>query len=309
MLAVVWSAALGEKKSELVDAVSKLKVDRETLERLRKLGETVVSGKMILDAEAAVRAGENAVARIEDTLRAWRLPKKEIEGLVAEAERLGSGQARRELTAGKTWARVEIRAPFAGVILERNTNVRDVVDTAADLFRLADLSKLTVWAQVYEDDLPTFLALKRPHPWDVRLPARPDFKPAGRLEHIGDIIDPLQHTALARGTVDNADGSLRVGQFVTVTVAVEPRGGEVEIPTAALVEDGTQSVVFVRPDPADSRFVRRTVEVSRRQHDVVYLTPPSALGGVRPGEQVVVGGAIQLNQVLTDAGPTAAAKK
>lgn len=313
LLAVVWSQTLGEKKSELVDAVSRLRVDRDTLARLKGLTDGIVPRKQVTEAEAAVRASENAVAKAQDTLRAWRLPEAEIQAIVTEAQRLGSGQARRDLTAGKTWARVEVRAPFAGAVLEKNTNVGDVVDTAADLFRVADLSRLTVWAQVYEDDLPALQELKKSGqsiPWEVRLPSRPHFRSVGRLDQIGEIIDPVQHTALVSGTVDNPAQELKVGQFVTVTVAVPPKSGEVEIPTAALIEDGKASVVFVQPDPSVTRFVRRTVTVSRRYHDVVYLSGEGLAGEtVVPGDPVVVGGALQLNQALTDAPGAATAAR
>lgn len=309
LLAVVWSKDLGEKKSELVDAVSRLKADRDNLTRLTSLTEGIVEKKRIVEAEAAVRADENAVARVIDTLRAWRLPEPEIQAIQAEAERLGGGAARRELTAGKTWARVEIRAPFAGVVMDRNTNIRDVVDTAADLFRVADLSKLTVWVPVYDDDLPAFQKLPKPVEWEVRLRSRPDYHFAGRLEQIGPIVDQYQHTALAYGTVDNPDGSLKVGQPVSVTVAMPPNKGEVEIPTSALIEDGKTSTVFVQPDPAVPVFVRRPVVVTRRLYDVVYLAPASALtGGLEPGERVVSAGALQLNQVFLDRPGAPAAK-
>src|SRR5581483_4834323 len=43
LLAVVWSKDLGEKKSELVDALSQLRLDRETLNRLKSLTEGVVA--------------------------------------------------------------------------------------------------------------------------------------------------------------------------------------------------------------------------------------------------------------------------
>jgi cobalt-zinc-cadmium efflux system membrane fusion protein len=308
LLAVVWSKDLGEKKSELVDAVSKLKVDREYLDRIKSLTEGILAKKQIADAEAAVRADENAISRAVDTLRSWRLPEKEIEAIKAEAERLTSGEARRELTAGKTWARVEIRAPFAGILIEKNTNVRNVVDTNTALFQVADLTRLMLLAQVFEEDLPALQKLPRPIPWEIRLPSQPGFRAAGTLDRFNPIIDTTQHTALAIGTVENPNLELKIGQGVTATVAVPPNPGEVEVPTSALIEDGKSSVVFVQPDPKVPQYVRRPVVVTRRQYDVVYVAAGSALGGVRPGEQVVVGGALQLNQVLTDA-PTATAAK
>ena len=44
-----------------------------------------------------------------------------------------------------------------------------------------------------------------------------------------------------------------------------------EIPTAALVEDGQESVVFVQPDPARPVYTLRRVAVARRYHDKVYV--------------------------------------
>jgi cobalt-zinc-cadmium efflux system membrane fusion protein len=307
LLAVVWSKDLGEKKSELVQAVSDLRLARDQLQRFQSLTEGIIAVKDVRAAEAAVRSAENAVGKAEATLRAWRMPDDQITKLVAEAEKHGTPEARRELTSGKTWARVEVRAAFTGTILEKNTNVGDVVDTTADLFRIADLSRLTVWVQVYEDDLPALQALPRPIRWEIRVPARRDFKAVGTLEQIGDIIDSTTHTAMVTGAVDNAGGELKAGQFVTVTIAAPPRSGEVELPTAALIEDGKTSVVFVQPDPSTSRYVRRSVTVTRRFHDVVFVR--AAPDGVRPGDRVVTGGALQLNQVLADAPASAVAHK
>src|SRR5206468_1261588 len=103
------------------------------------------------------------------------------------------------------WARVEVRAPIDGVILEKNVNFGDVVDTTADLFKVADRSRLAVWVHVFEDDLPRLQdpRLPKPLPWTVRVPSVPGSAYAGHLERIGDLIDPAQHTALAAGHVEN----------------------------------------------------------------------------------------------------------
>jgi cobalt-zinc-cadmium efflux system membrane fusion protein len=300
LLAVVWSKDLGEKKNELVQAVSDLRLARDQLTRYQSLSEGIIAQKDVRVAEANVRTAENSVAKAEATLRAWRLPDAEIAALTREAEKLGTPEARRELTAGKTWARVEVRAPFAGVLLEKNTNIGHVVDTNAILFQVADLSRLVVAAQAYEDDLSILQGLPQPIRWVIRLPARPDYQWNGTLEQIGDIVDPTTHTVIITGTVDNPRGDLKSGQFVNATLQVAPADGAIEIPTAALVEDGRSSVVFVQPDSKVNRFVRHQVRVSRRLHDVTYLQP----GSVRDGDRVVIGGALQLNQVLGEAPAT-----
>jgi membrane fusion protein, heavy metal efflux system len=307
LLAVVWSKDLGEKKSELVQAVSDLKLARDQLSRYLSLTEGIIAQKEVTAARGAVQKAENDVTKAEATLRAWRLPEAEIKALISEAETRGTAEARRELTAGKTWARVEVRAPFAGTVLEKNVNIGSVVDTSATLFLLADTSRLTVTTQVYEEDLPALQALSLPIPWNVRLLARPDFRAAGTLEQIGEIIDTTQHAALVTGTVENPRGELKIGQTVTAAVSIPPRPDEYEIPTIALVEDGKASVVLVQPDRTKPIYVRRPVTVVRRHYDVSYVrTEP---GGVRPGDLLVVGGALQLNQALTDAPPSAVAHR
>lgn len=198
-----------------------------------------------------------------------------------------------------------MRSPLDGVILEKNVNFGDVVDTTADLYKVADRSQLSVWVHIFEEDLARLQdpKLPKPLPWKVSIPSSPGTTYPGHLERVGDIIDPNQHTALAVGHVDNPDGLLKAGQSVSVTVELPPAADEVEVPAAALVEDGRSSVVFVQPDKDKLRFTHRQVKVLRRFHDVVYLSAKPEDGkteAVLPGERVVVGGAVFLNDALAD---------
>lgn len=296
LLAVVWSKDLGEKKSELVDALSKLKLDQDNLARYRSLTAGIVAAKQIREAEAAVRSSEIAVAKAEATLRAWRLGDEEIQVIIANAEKLSDPEARREWAKDPTWAKVEVRASLDGVILEKNVVVGDIVDTTADLFKIGDMSQLAVWAHVYEEDLAALQALPRPIRWTVALSSQPGVTFPGTLGRIGSVIDPAQHTALVSGRVENPDGALRAGQFVTVTVEVPAAEGELGLPAAAVVEDGRESILFVQPDPTDYRFVRHSVRVTRRFRDVVYIRV--ADGGPLPGNRVVTSGALLLRDAM-----------
>jgi membrane fusion protein, heavy metal efflux system len=303
LLAVVWSKDLGEKKSELVDAVSRLRLDRETLERLQETyRKGAIAERTVREAERTVEADVIALARAERTLRSWRLTEDEIQVIEAEADRLRQQGHRANAEQDRAWARVEVRAPFAGTVLESNVTAGDIVDTSTTLFQVADLSRLCVWAHAYEEDLPALNALPKPVRWTIRLKADPKAEPlAGTVEKVGDLIDPAQHTALVTGRVDNPDGRMRAGQFITATIEVPPDPAEVEVPTAALVEDGDASVVFVQPDPGKTAYELRRVAVARRYHDVVYVRggDPKA-APLRPGELVVTSGAVLLKAALED---------
>ena len=115
LLAVIWSRDLGEKKSELVDSLSQQWADEATLARLTAVAQNgVISDRTLRDAERKVAADRIATARVVRTLETWRMPKKEIEAVRAEARRLsqrgGQGRDREELA--QRWARLEVRAPW-----------------------------------------------------------------------------------------------------------------------------------------------------------------------------------------------------
>jgi cobalt-zinc-cadmium efflux system membrane fusion protein len=290
LLAVVWSSQLGEKKSELVDALSKLRRDEDVLKSLKASG--AVPPLTIRTAERDVETDVIAVRRAEDTLRVWQVSEDEVEAVKAEAAALASTAAAPRNSMN--WARVEIRAPQDGAILEKNINPGTVVDTAGDLFKVGDLSQLTVWVHVYEEDLPLLQSLPRPIKWTVSVPSRPGVVLTGTVDQIGPVIDPNQHTALVTGRVNNPGGSLQAGLFVTATVEMPPPADEVEIPSAAVVEDGRESVVLVQDTADPTVFHRKTVHVTRRFRDAVYArTEPD---GVRPGDRVVTNGALLLNE-------------
>ena len=239
---MIWSRDLGEKKSDLIDALSQLRVDEDSLARISKAAaEGSVPERVLRDAERKVEADRIAVSRAVRTLQSWRISKEEIDQVRAEAESAlarEDGQDREEMVA--QWAKLEVLAPLDGTVIERNVALGDLVDTNIDLFKVADLSRLRVVAHAYEEDLPSLDALKNDRrEWTVAVGSGPDAATrTGQFDQVGCIIDPNQHTALVMGWVDNRDGQLRVGQFVTVRLEVPPPKSEVVVPAAALCEEG-----------------------------------------------------------------------
>ncbi len=296
LMAVVWSKDLGEKKSELIEACSKMKTDEETLKRLKTLQEDGASSeRSIRDAQRAVDSDRIAVERAERTLRSWRLTEEEIKGVCQEASQNKNGN-RADLQ--QNWARVEVRSPQDGVILEKNFSVGDIVDTNFDLFKLGQIKQLKVWAHAYEEDLPLLESLPKPYQCEICLPAQPGVTCKGELQQIGAVIDPSQHTVLVMGMVNNDQGHLRIGQFVTVKVALPARADELLLPAEALVEDGKESVIFVKDATQPQHFDRRTVHVIRRTRENVVLR--NTADGLQAGQQIVTRGALLLQEALEE---------
>jgi cobalt-zinc-cadmium efflux system membrane fusion protein len=218
------------------------------------------------------------------------------------------------------WGRVTLRAPFDGVVVESNVHKDEmVVDNTVNLFQIADVNRLLVIASCPEDELPALEALHgRERRWTVRTAGATSATGLpGTIDEIGYLIDPNQHTAVIKGYVDNPGKRLRGGQYVTATVNIPPPDDVVEIPTDALVEDGLQSLVFVQPKAGARRFTMRRVLVTHRFEHTVYvrstpipkdeqLTDQEAEEGLlskeplRPGDRVLLAGAVELKAVVMD---------
>lgn len=299
LLAVVWSKDLGEKKSELAERITQLRLDEEKLKRLEELivkGST--SDQNVRSARRDVEGDLIAVSRAERTLRSWRLSETEIQAIRAEAEELRRRHGQWDKKLDDTWARVEVRAPIEGTILEKNVAVGDFANTEQDLFKIADLSRLDVLAQVYEEDIPDLeLLAPAERRWEIVLKADPKANPLlGSFEQIGNVIDPNQHTALVMGWVDNSRHRLRVGQFVTARVMLPASPHEVAIPVSAVIDSDDQSLVFVRSPNDRTRLACRRVYPVHRRDNLIYVTdivPPGKVKSglpystLRPGEQVM----------------------
>lgn len=300
LLAVIWSTNLGQKKSELVDAIAKLHSEEDLRDRLKKLYEEGAgSGRTYRDAEKAVQSLQVEVANAERTLRTWRVTESNIAEVKAEAERLI--QAEKQPEEQSDWARVEVRAPRSGVIVEKNIAMGDIVDTATDLFKIGDLSQLSVWAHVYEEDLPLLESLPRPIQWTVGIPSRSDMHFPGSLDRIGDVIDPAQHTALVVGKVNNSAGDLKIGQFVTVTIERPSGKDELEIPATSVVQNGADSVVFVQSSANSNEFLRRPVQVVRRFRNVVYIQANDQ--SIQAGDMLITTGTLMVQNAIEQLPP------
>jgi cobalt-zinc-cadmium efflux system membrane fusion protein len=316
LLAVFHSVDVGNKKNDLVDAIYQLKLDEEILKR-SEAGAAAVPEVFLLNARRNVQGDINAINRAVNTLETWGIPEADIQAVRDEAENVKKRQGKHDKEKEALWARVEIRAPDDGVIIERNVSLHEiVVDNTTNLFQIAKVDRLTVIANVPEDDLPTLEALpSEQRRWTVKTVGSPPLP--GFIDDIGYIIDPNQHTAIVRGHIDNPHEILRAGQFISATVELPPPVDVVEVPIEAVVEDGQQCIVFVQADPVKQYYTMRRVELTQRFDKSAFVRSKpfsqaeqptleeQQLGfllkePLRPGERILQTGAGELKAALLD---------
>jgi cobalt-zinc-cadmium efflux system membrane fusion protein len=321
LLAVFYSVDVGNKKNDLIDAIYQLKLDEEILKRAESKAESVPE-VFLLNARRNVQGDRNAIERAVSTLKTWGISDEDIQVVRDEAENVKKRDGKRDKSKDAQWARVEIKAPADGVIIERNLSMHEiVVDNTTNLFQIADVSRLFVTANVPEDDLPTLEGLsENQKTWTVQtVGSRPM---TGSIDDIGYIIDPNQHTAVVKGYINNVGGKLRAGQFVSAAVELPPPPDVVEIPIDAVADDGQQSVVFVQSDPHKQEYTMRRVELVQRFDTTAFvrskpftkdeeLTPADLEFGLlpkqplRPDERVLMSGVGELKAVVLEKESTA----
>jgi cobalt-zinc-cadmium efflux system membrane fusion protein len=292
-LAVVWSQSLGEKKGALVDALLTLWADQDTLTRHEKAWR---AGSLSLATyratEKQVRSDLNVVLTAERTLKMWKLTSTEIQQIKDEAKEIHEKKKTRSVDEETRWAEAKVKVPRIMaldrkdptwkpnfVIVEKNTNVNDMVDPAnpTPLFKIADLSRLQVWVHPPEEYLPILRKGLQERPgrlkWKLHFDTDGPNDPELYLPilQIAPSLEPNQHTPMVIGYLPNPDGKYLIGQFVTATIYVDPEPGTVEIPTAALNEVDGESLVFVQPNEKEHKYVLRRVSVVHRFKDVTFV--------------------------------------
>jgi cobalt-zinc-cadmium efflux system membrane fusion protein len=319
VLGVFYSVDVGSKKNDLIDAIVQLKLDQEILERAES-ARGAVPPVFILNARRNVEGDRNAINRAVKYLETWNVPPEDIQAARKEAEEISKNNGKRDPEKEKQWARVELRAPDDGIIIERNVSLHEmVVDNTVNLFQIARVDRLLVLANAPEDDLPTLHELKAQGcRWTVRTAGAPAKKGiTGPVDEIGYLIDANQHTAVVKGYIDNPEGLLRAGQYVTATIDLPPPKGVVEIPMRAVADDGKQCLVFVQKDPQKPHYTLRRVKVTHRFDKTAYvstaltkeesqLTPKEKEQGMLPleplqtGDRVLTSGILELKKELED---------
>jgi cobalt-zinc-cadmium efflux system membrane fusion protein len=327
LLGIFYSLDVGTKKNDLVDAIVQLKLDQKILEASQAAYDK--GALPYLDYMAARKAVENdfnAINKAENNLRVWNIPEEDIDAVRQEAQKIYDQGGQRSRSPEqiqeqlRKWARVELRSPIDGTIVERNIAVPElVVDNTINLFQIAKVDRLLVVANAPEDELPTLHGLStEQRRWTVHTVGAPPKGITGPIDDIGLLIDVNQHSAVVKGHIPN-DGRIRGGQFVTATVQLPPPENVVEIPTSALADDGKQAAVFVQSGDKPGVYALRRVEVVQRFDKTVFvrskfadgkdeqlLTPEEKEDGMlprralKPGEKVITSGVLELKKELED---------
>lgn len=270
VLAVIDSVAIGNAKAQLLQAATWVDLRREDHQREQRLLERGVSTeKDRLAAEAALAEANIALSRALQTLRTLGLSNAQID---------------RVRRTGDTGSHLTVTAPFAGVVIERNAALGEVVDLDAPLFRIADTSRMWAMIDVYESEL---TRVRRGQPVQFSPDSMKDRRFAGQIAWISSAVDPQTRTLRARVELPNPDGLLKANMFGQAEVTVRDGRPALVVPKDAVQWEGCCHIVFERL--SDMMYVPRRVKLGHALDDHYEIE-----AGIEPGSQVVTGASFLL---------------
>ena len=245
---------------------------RTDADRLRQLADAgAVSDQTAEQAQLVLDTAEQALKSAQDQVRTRQQAVQAAQGRVA-SQRAAVAQSQERLSF------TTVRSPLAGVILARLVEAGDLAQPGADLLQIGDLSSIKIAVEVSELDLSR---IQRGQPVAVTLDAFPDLPLTGRVTRIAPVADATARLIPVEVTIPNPTGRIGSGLLARVQFLGEDADTLV-IPTAAL--NGDEPQVFVLQPADDAPTVTlRTVQVGDRSKDQVEI-----LGGLNPGEQIVV---------------------
>jgi multidrug efflux pump subunit AcrA (membrane-fusion protein) len=212
------------------------------------------------------RGGDDLFEATRRRLALWDIPERDIDQL------LDRGTVRKTLT---------IYAPTSGVVTHLMVRSGMEVGSNDNLYTIADLSRVWVYADIYEYELAWIAEGQR---GVVELSYLPGAALEGMVTYIYPYLDPKTRTARVRLELDNPGGVLKPDMFANVSIEAETRKSVLAVPEEAVIRSGRRNLIVVALGAG--RFQPRDVTLGLDTGDG-WL---EVRDGLRESEQVVTSG-------------------
>jgi len=184
----------------------------------------------------------------------------------------------------------EVLSNSSGTVTARKVNKGDYVSEGTVLFDIADLSKIWIMFDAYENDL-QFLHVGENISFNLQ--ALPGQKFTGNIAFIDPVIDPVTRVAKVRVETGNQSGKLKPEMFATGIVfsTLTEYAGNIVIPKSAVLWTGKRSVVYVKQtDSEEPVFKNREVELGPMLGESYVI-----MSGLAEGEEIVTSGTFSVD--------------
>jgi Cu(I)/Ag(I) efflux system membrane fusion protein len=173
---------------------------------------------------------------------------------------------------------IQIVAPVDGIVLARDISPAQRFEKGTELYRIADLNKVWILADLFGDQAGALKAGMR-----VTVNVRELAKTiSAKVSDVPPLFDPASRTLKLRLEADNPGMLLRPDMLVDVEFQVPAPVG-ISVPQEAVLDSGLQKIVYL--ETSDGVFQPRPVELG-----AVFAGRVSVKHGLAEGDRVVTSG-------------------
>ncbi|MDA8085245.1 MAG: efflux RND transporter periplasmic adaptor subunit [Nitrospiraceae bacterium] len=225
--------------------------------------------------------GDGAEAGPMGAMGVGRMLANDARSMVAAARQrlklydIPGGEIKRIEATGRPIRDLTIYSPVSGYIVQKDAVVGLKAAPGQTLFNVADLSRVWVLADVYEDDL----SLVGTGQWaDISIGAFPGKVFRARIDYVYPSISGQTRTAKVRFSIPNPGMKLKPQMYSDVLINSN-LGRRLVIPASAVIDTGMRQVVYV--DKGGGNFEPREITTGVKTDTMVEV-----LKGLKPGDRV-----------------------
>ncbi len=215
------------------------------------------------------------IEAVREKLRLWKLTDAQITRIEQ---------------SGEVSPLIDVVATTSGIVISKNVNQGDYVNTGTVLFDVANLTQVWAVFDAYESDLPF---LKVGDRLEYTLQSLPGKTFSGKISFINPILDPSTRTAKVRVETVNPGMVLKPEMYANALIdaPLKQYNNEVVVPKSAILWTGKRSIVYVKqPDTDIPAFMLREVELGPSLGDAYVV-----LSGLNDGDEIVTNGAFTID--------------
>jgi cobalt-zinc-cadmium efflux system membrane fusion protein len=201
-------------------------------------------------------------------------------------DRVQKGEVLAVIESNDSLRDYQVISQISGTIIKKAVTVGEVVRDDRPIFTVADLSTVWVDFSVFPHD---FRRLKEGQVVQINY-ADNIIATTGKITYIAPFGSENTQSMVARAVVQNLDGLLRPGLFVTAELQIEEIDVPVAVRPAAIQSVNEKTVVFVVEGTA---FEAREVELGTRDESYVEV-----MSGLTAGDRYVAGNSFLLKAEL-----------
>ncbi|HEY5623372.1 MAG TPA: efflux RND transporter periplasmic adaptor subunit [Gammaproteobacteria bacterium] len=175
---------------------------------------------------------------------------------------------------------LHIHSPSGGIVTTVGVREGQYVTPQTELFMIADLSRVWVLVDIFEDELPW---VQVGNEATMTIAGAPGQIFEGQLTYIYPYAERQTRTIKARLEFDNEDRLLKPDMIADITIEANPQADVVAVPSEAIVRSGLREQVFVVREPG--RFEPREVIVGVSSDGWTEIRD-----GLEAGEAIVASG-------------------